>query len=661
LNDIEDFLGQLQTEGSHHSQGWFTLDPVRAQELLQKRKLPDPYYLGCSLVSFASASNATRVWCDRNQLTVTFRFDGMGLSSDQMGGCSSALLLSATTPEIHRMQQLALAMQAARDLKMDIFEYIPEQMDRQIGMPVSQFRLGFSRAEMPPGAHWAQKIQNQIRHYCEWASAAIYLDSERIGVANSTVQLVKGLPVDTPKGLRRGNAFFSPKGTMVAALRGPLPPSRTALVFVVQDCELRGSGFFATEFSPHHGGQLVVVHFGISHHFEWPLGDCWAVLYLDHLKLDLSSQKIHQVEIEPYVKVARKQRRLAFQKAVDYVQGISPNQEGDASEWTLNPYEVHSRLLELVADPLSLMNDSKIFPQKNGPWLSITDLRSYAEKANGRVFFSTSSSEFGIPDEVILDASHPHVGSALQTLARSKKIPPLCCRDEEIVLESRARMRKWPGNPSLKGDFWFRKAVSFLRSSTARQSAGPSNGSAALSVRAQGLLGIRILSENVATPEKPASIEIELVRPGYPSTFRSLAVPPGMLPGICMCLEDSPLTDFELSRILKDNYPALLTEACRIWQLDALRNRIDFRDALISAMKLKGRPDQMTTLKLFPLAPDPSSAYPQNEASYIELAHSKKLYCTYSPTFKGDENLAVLLDRRLEPLIKKLFPAINEA
>lgn len=663
MNDIDQYLAELQSEGSHESQGWFTIDPVRAQELLQKLKLPNPLALGCCLVSFACASNATRVWCDRNDEHYTVRFDGLGLTSEQMQGCSSALLIAARSADVHRMQQLALAMQAARDLGMDVFEYIPEQMDSQIGLPVHQFRLGYSRPALARTTHWGQKIHAVIRQRCEWAQAPIYLDSERIGIASSTVQLVKVQVADEQKGMHRANAFHAPKGIVLATLRCSLPTNRAALAFVVQDCQLDGSGFFVTEFARHHGGQLLIVHYGIAYSFQWELSDCWAVLYLDQLRLDLGSQKINEQEIEPYLGLAKRLRRESFSHAVAFAQGEQEFQAGVPLEWTMDNYEVHSRLLDLVADPANLLGDAKIFPQKCGPWLSLKDLRRQIPgKPPVRVMFTTSSSEFGIPDETIIDASHPHVGNALQNLSRARQIPPLFCRDEEVALENRARLRKWPGLPALKGDFWFRNTFSFMRRTPTATGHLPNvDASSVISIRAQGVIGLKILeqSQPSISSGQAEAVEVEMVKPGHPSIRRRLEIPPGMLPGICMCMEDAELTDFELSRILRDHYPTLLKEACRIWETPSLKNRLDFRDALISSLKLKGRPDQLISLKLFQLSPCPTSAYPQYSASYVELMHSTVVFATYAETFEHPDCLAIRLDPRLEPLVRKLFPQIQ--
>lgn len=682
MNELDQYLAELESEGSHESQGWFTIDPVRAQQLLQKLKLPNPLGLGCCLVSFACASNATRIWCDRSDEQYTVRFDGLGLTSEQMQGCSSALLIAARSPDVHRMQQLALAMQAARDLGMDIFEYIPAQMDSQIGVPVHQFRFGYSKPALASTPHWGQKIHATIRQRCQWAQAPIYLDSERIGIASSTVQLVKVQAAEPQSGMHRANAFYTPKGFLMATLRCPAPTSRAALAFVVQDCQLEGSGFFVTEFARYHGGQMLVVHYGIAYSFQWELSDCWAVLYLDQLKLDLGSQKINEQEIEPYLGLAKRLRREAFGHAVAFVKGEKEFQEGAQLEWTMDRDEVQGRLLDLVADPANLLGDAKIFPQKCGPWLSLKDLRRQPPgKPPVRVMFTTSSSEFGIPDEVIVDASHPHVGNALQNLSRTKQIPPLFCRDEEVALENRARLRQWPGLPALKGDFWFRTNVTFMR----RDGTGhlPNvEASSVVSIRVQGVIGLKILEQGQQTSKpitKPVpfgaeqsqqkletavsgqseAIEVEMVKPGHPSVRRRLEIPPGMLPGICMCLEDAELTDFELSRILREHYPTLLKEACRIWETPSLKNRIDFRDALISSLKLKGRPDQLVSLKLFQLSPCPTSANPKYSANYLELMHAAVVFATYAETVAQPDCLAVRLDSRLEPLIRKLFPQIQ--
>ncbi|MGE0493719.1 MAG: hypothetical protein AB7S38_31205 [Vulcanimicrobiota bacterium] len=308
LNEFEEMLEGLYSQGRFDSSGTFTLSSERALEKLGSFRLADPSHYILNLVSAAVGAGAERIELEWSPLEARLTARGAIFPRAILGDIFQYVLGSPTGPEQHAYQELAIGLRGAQNLPLRFITV--ESWDPQSG---HRLWLGLSEPHvesLPPPFPEPQTVitlayrrrpmlwfrrcfdaseREAIRERCIGFNLAFWIDGE---------PLPSHVPVNEPLAKHQW-----PDGYVALGQDGQLG---------------RGTN-----------SQLIVVVRGLA--FRRPLklgiGDVEALVRRDDLRKDLSQAGL--VEDERYLEVLSLVNRTAHELKLHLVeQGDLPDDVG---------------------------------------------------------------------------------------------------------------------------------------------------------------------------------------------------------------------------------------------------------------------------------------------------------------------------------------------
>lgn len=117
MSELEGLLGELSSEGTHHSEGRFTLDMDKAEQKLDQYRLPSPYHYVVALVASATAAGAETIRVNREISECLITFDGKAYGFEETASLFRSIQLGVTSSD-RRLKSLATAVHAARTMPL---------------------------------------------------------------------------------------------------------------------------------------------------------------------------------------------------------------------------------------------------------------------------------------------------------------------------------------------------------------------------------------------------------------------------------------------------------------------------------------------------------------------------------------------------------------
>lgn len=286
-SDIEQLLRSLTGVGQLNSQGEFTLDPSRAERLLERYQLPTPAYFMLHAVGAALSSGATHLKATLRRDLFELVFDGELFSSQDASECVASLWQSSEHPEVLRLQELAIARGGA--LQWGAQEFLLENL----GQGLQRLRV--------PRLGWMNRLTGR---FLKSEEIAIFSD-HLVPTPQCQIELngKKLSEMSLPSTLQ--HAFVVGESSL--PLLGHFPPGTATTVLDPEELsESQGVICYLPksrgERSPRcfWPGFMDVVLNGRLYRCPMPPGwnNWWGVFYLRHLQRDLSFSYLAEPSLE---------------------------------------------------------------------------------------------------------------------------------------------------------------------------------------------------------------------------------------------------------------------------------------------------------------------------------------------------------------------------
>lgn len=302
MSELESLLGDLSAEGTHESEGKFTLDLEKAEEKLGQYRLPSPHHYILALVASATAAGARSIRVQRETSEITVSFDGQAFGFEETGGLFRSLIAGSSCSET-RLRSLATAVQAARSLSLVSLAVESWGGSGGVRVYLHGEMMSVQNLEESPWAHDPSRT-GTVCHICESPSILSQLSNVVMGVevGRAEFSLLRrhvryALPAVFANGIALNTEHVGP--WQLAARFGMDYPSVRPLKVRSQRClDFGGDGKWGgyIGFGDGVGAWLIIID-GISYQMaadESNYPTSIVVAYADGISKDLSSTGLVQ-------------------------------------------------------------------------------------------------------------------------------------------------------------------------------------------------------------------------------------------------------------------------------------------------------------------------------------------------------------------------------
>ena len=467
-------LEELREASQERSEGHFSIDRERSKQLLSRYRLEHPEAYGLNLVAAAVASGASSI--EIHSTTEEFRmgFDGRPFSAEELENCTSSFILSDRSPQIVRMQELAIALQAAgtagsESLEVTSLTPVGEVILRSKGAnqslerrPVSQAAGGHStviRVTKRNPLSWLKSLfvgpaegpeAIFIRSLCGWAPARISINGQFLPRP------------ELPRGAKLVTVLGPPSlGEVSEAVNGALQ-----VLHVESGLNTSGVILFHPASGASHGLHLVV--HGVCYNWPWDF-DGWGVLHCGHLRKDLSQSALLQADVDELLAGLQDYYLEHLVALCRNYSSLASSRQPPARHHLFECRRIRMKNAQEAERFAAAYREAPLFPLVGGGSISLKQLRERDPRVRERLLFTTESWLRGCLDGTpVVDASDPSVMLALRE--EDKRPDGLL----GIVLENGFRLLReaaeadrrqaaWKAKPlsgpSLSGEFWVLRDV----------------------------------------------------------------------------------------------------------------------------------------------------------------------------------------------------------
>ena len=218
MNQLQDMLTGLSSEGALEARSEFQLDSAKAREKLQKFQLEDPHFYVLELVQAAHLLGATEIRFEIDADEMELHFDGELLTRDELEQLYSAAFAKLTDTRKQAMRHIAIAFNAAQALEPSrlILQVASDKGSITLTSTPDAERDDITESDEPPGfkgtriylresfraSHLMDFFRNldgnlaektALRERCATARLPIFLDGKRISRGPDAIVGGRGL------------------------------------------------------------------------------------------------------------------------------------------------------------------------------------------------------------------------------------------------------------------------------------------------------------------------------------------------------------------------------------------------------------------------------------------------------------------------------------